>query len=206
MKLGQQPKTKYDLTGKRFERLLVLERDGTRLDANGFSRGPTYKCLCDCGNTKDKILSRSLVDGKTRSCGCLLREYQLSSNNLSNLAKGRDRSKTGESSAFNRILDIYIRSANQRDIAWLLSIEEFKTLIRQACYYCGKPPSQLKVTTGSEMLWNGIDRVDPVGNYEMSNCVSCCNRCNTGKWTDTSEEFIQWIQSVYTEMSKKGVI
>lgn len=58
-----------DLTGKRFGRLTVLRRsdkkytDGTRM----------WDCICDCG-TEGAYLVRSLINGKTRSCGCLARE------------------------------------------------------------------------------------------------------------------------------------
>lgn len=53
-----------DLTGKHFDRLLVLERadssEGKRV---------MYLCECDCGN---KIVTRaeSLRSGHTQSCGC----------------------------------------------------------------------------------------------------------------------------------------
>lgn len=57
-----------DLTGKRFGRLVILERvESNRKDK------PAWLCLCDCGN---EIVSYSdyLSSGHTRSCGCLSRE------------------------------------------------------------------------------------------------------------------------------------
>ena len=56
-----------DLSGKRFGRLTVIERDTER-------KGNVYwKCICDCGNKKS-IQGRNLRDGSTKSCGCLSRE------------------------------------------------------------------------------------------------------------------------------------
>ena len=57
-----------DLTGQVFGRLVVLKRDLTR------GRKPTkWLCRCRCGSTTS-VLSRSLLDSATKSCGCLHRE------------------------------------------------------------------------------------------------------------------------------------
>ncbi|WP_049041837.1 hypothetical protein [Clostridium sporogenes] len=54
-----------DLTGKKFERLTVLERAG--ISKNGHI---TWKCKCDCGN-ETIVDGSSLRGGNTKSCGCL---------------------------------------------------------------------------------------------------------------------------------------
>ena len=59
-----------DLTGLRFGRLLVVRR--------GLNRGRhvMWECRCDCGGGIDcEVRSSSLVSGNTRSCGCLLGEW-----------------------------------------------------------------------------------------------------------------------------------
>lgn len=53
-----------DLTGKRFGRLIVQDRDQT------INRRTRWRCLCDCGNIA-VVGSRDLVARKTQSCGCL---------------------------------------------------------------------------------------------------------------------------------------
>lgn len=53
-----------DLTGKKFNKLLVLER--VENDKKG---RVMYKCKCDCGNFKI-IRSSSIISGNTKSCGC----------------------------------------------------------------------------------------------------------------------------------------
>lgn len=64
---GHCPNT-VDLCGKRFGRLVVLERHPQP------NRKPTkYLCKCDCGKYK-MIVGSSLQYGSTRSCGCLSRD------------------------------------------------------------------------------------------------------------------------------------
>lgn len=53
-----------DLTGKRFERLLVLQR------AQNKGKEVCWLCQCDCGNQKI-VTRRDLQTGHTKSCGCL---------------------------------------------------------------------------------------------------------------------------------------
>ena len=58
-----------DLTGKRFGRLLVIERSPNK----GNSRGARWWCQCDCGNLKS-ISCKSLKTGRVISCGCYNKE------------------------------------------------------------------------------------------------------------------------------------
>lgn len=53
-----------DLTGKRFGKLVVLERIPGR-----FSGKVKWKCQCDCGAIVE-IVGCSLTGGKSKSCGC----------------------------------------------------------------------------------------------------------------------------------------
>lgn len=58
-----------DITGKRFGRLVVIERA-----ANTKKGSAKWLCLCDCG--KETIVrTSSLNNGGTKSCGCLQREH-----------------------------------------------------------------------------------------------------------------------------------
>lgn len=64
-----------DLTGRRFGRLVVLERaeDHINLADPDGRRFPRWRCQCDCGEIKI-VLGHNLKEGTTRSCGCLRRE------------------------------------------------------------------------------------------------------------------------------------
>lgn len=57
-----------DLTGQRFGRLVVIKRNGS--DGN---RNATWDCCCDCGN-KTVVSGSELRRGRTKSCGCLVKE------------------------------------------------------------------------------------------------------------------------------------
>lgn len=57
-----------DLTGQRFGRLAVIDREGS--DRWGKAR---WLCLCECGN-KVVVRARDLRSGDTQSCGCLQAE------------------------------------------------------------------------------------------------------------------------------------
>jgi hypothetical protein len=57
-----------DLTGQRFERLLVLEYAGK--SAFGVT---LWRCVCDCGHHKT-VLRSGLRNGDSKSCGCLRKE------------------------------------------------------------------------------------------------------------------------------------
>lgn len=61
-----------DLTGKRFGRLLVIERSSDYVRRDG-SKEPRWKCRCDCGNTT-AVASGNLKSGAVSSCGCLRKE------------------------------------------------------------------------------------------------------------------------------------
>lgn len=62
-----------DLTGKRFDRLLVLKR----YPENNNQNKPQWVCRCDCGN-ETIVTGSCLRSGNTKSCGCLNHEKRLS--------------------------------------------------------------------------------------------------------------------------------
>lgn len=62
-----------DLTGQRFDRLTVLER------AENSKQGRvSWRCRCMCGNVVT-VLSTNLRTGHTRSCGCLVKDFDVRS-------------------------------------------------------------------------------------------------------------------------------
>lgn len=56
-----------DLTGKRFDRWLVLGRSMRK------SRAVFWNCRCDCG-TEREVAGNHIRNGHTKSCGCLCLE------------------------------------------------------------------------------------------------------------------------------------
>ena len=54
---------RYDMTGKRYGSLVVLEPAGVK------NRDAIWKCRCDCGNFAE-VSTKKLISGNTKSCGC----------------------------------------------------------------------------------------------------------------------------------------
>jgi len=65
-------KRNQDITGMRFGKLVVLERD-YEYETLHHTNSSYWKCKCDCGKIKT-IRRASLVNGDTQSCGCLRAE------------------------------------------------------------------------------------------------------------------------------------
>lgn len=141
-----------DLTGQKFARLTVLERDGV------MGGHTAWVCRCDCGNIK-RVQSTHLISGQVRSCGCLRRE----------LAAERHTTHGKYGTRLYRIYhDMKKRCFNKTDPKypyygargiticpeWVESFEAFY---------------EWAITHGySDKL--SIDRINNDGNYEPSNC------------------------------------
>lgn len=159
-----------DETDKRYGRLLVLRRDGS--DGRGMAR---WLCRCNCGE-EVTVIGTALRYGRVQSCGCLRYAHRL--------PKG----ESGLTQLFHRTQ----RQARDRNYAWELTREQVYVLTSQPCHYCGTKPGQTIGYRHGEYTYNGIDRADNGVGYVISNCVSCCKRCNYAKGTHTVEDFIIW--------------
>jgi hypothetical protein len=93
----------------------------------------------------------------------------------------------------------YRSGAKQRDIEWNLSEEEFKSLIKENCHYCGESPSRHQSVSyrNDYELVNGIDRIDSNKGYSIDNCVPCCNTCNLMKNTLSKDVFLNKVSQIY---------
>lgn len=146
-----------DLVGKRFGRLKVIEQNGRTAD-----RHILWRCECDCG-TIVNVSSRNLTSGHARSCGCLQRDVI-----------GEMRYKHGDRDA--RLYGVWkgmkkrCENPNCKSYKWygekgVLVCEEwheyanFKEWAINSGY--DKTAEKGKCT---------IDRINPFGNYEPSNC------------------------------------
>ncbi len=91
-----------DLTGNRFDRLLVL-----CFDHKDSTRTVWWRCLCDCGNVK-VVRGYCLTGGVTRSCDCLKRE-----------AASKRLTKHGQGGTRNRKTGEWIRKPSKEFEAWV---------------------------------------------------------------------------------------
>ena len=91
----------------------------------------------------------------------------------------------------------YQKSANSRNLQFMITEDEFATIVKGQCYLCG-------IAT-SEINSNGIDRFNNSIGYIFDNCKSCCGHCNLLKRTVEYNDIIrisQIISNNYTELTK----
>jgi len=181
---------KIELSGKKFNRLLVIEETDIR-------RGGSivWKCLCDCGN-ESLVSSKHLVKFKTQSCGCL---------GLQRLDEGRitthGAAGTYEYASWKAMRARCLNENNKkfdryggRGISvcetWLNSFENFLADM-------GYAPDGMT-----------LDRIDVNGNYCKENCrwtdiytqnfnQGMCKNNTSGKTgVSWSEERQKWVASI----------
>ena len=179
---------KYNI-GHKFGKLTIIER-WTEAPLNKNYNVTFYKCKCDCGKVKT-YRSSNVTSGNTISCGCFRSEA----------CRQRERNKNHPTHGI--VLSYYKRNAKIRGLAWNLTSEKFTELITAGCEYCGRLP-ELRIFSGKEIHYNGIDRIDNNVGYESSNVVTCCSQCNWGKNKFSKHEFLDWIERVYKHSIKGG--
>lgn len=121
------------------------------------------------------------IHGLTKTCGICREDNKKQDAN-------RDKIHRNEL-ARQRVYYNYQKWAKQRNISFSIGKEIFEIIIKSPCNYCG-----ILQDSG----FNGIDRKNPKGSYEIDNCVSCCQMCNYLKGTDTIEAFTQRVQHILT--------
>lgn len=163
--------------GMRNGMLVAIENKRVKRSASG-RRYSTWLFKCDCGNEKvmcpNDVFKKRKDNPKIKgvmSCGCQTKTYQRE-------AKTRPDGEAGLSSLYAQYKT---NCANKRGYEFDLSLDQFKKLTESNCYYCGKPPLQIKKSKTSYYTYNGIDRVDNSKGYVVSNTVPSCGECNSLK-------------------------
>jgi hypothetical protein len=87
----------------------------------------------------------------------------------------------------------YKKRAEDKRLAFELSINEFKNIVSNECYYCNK---------NTDKNFIGIDRIDSHNGYITSNCVSCCELCNFMKGTLHIGVFLRRIEHILKHNNK----
>jgi hypothetical protein len=144
-----------NLLGGKFGRLTVIEKT----DRRGSSGAVFWKCLCECGKTKD-ISSSCLRTGQTKSCGCLFLDDAA--------AKGRAKRIHGMTNTrtYKSWIGMKQRCYNQNNKKYMIYggrgiyvCESWKNSFESFYKDMGEAPDGMS-----------IDRIDVNGNYEPSNC------------------------------------
>lgn len=142
--------TRIDLTGQKFERLLVISYAGK-------GKISKWLCQCDCGKTKI-VQSFYLRSGKSKSCGCIRTERLIRDFSTHGKSKTPEfRIWASMKGRCSNPLNTSYHNYGGRGIKvcdrWLHSFENFLADM-------GKKPTHK----------HSIDRINNNGNYEPSNC------------------------------------
>lgn len=78
----------------------------------------------------------------------------------------------------------------------LFEADALRLLEAEKCFYCHAPngkPDEI----GQGELKLTIDRIDPLGNYELGNVHPCCRQCNKSKHIQDLGQFVEVCTNVY---------
>lgn len=168
---------KLDLIGKRFGKLVVINRDETTEYKDRVSR---WNCLCDCG--KNKIIrARSLLDGGTKSCGCIWKKSKyedISGQYFSHIKIGAKKRNLEFDLKIKDIWDLYVK---QNKKCALSGVDILFDKVR------GK-------TTAS------LDRIDSSKGYTINNVQWVHKDINQMKSDRSIEGFRWWCQKVVNHL------
>lgn len=186
---GCENKSKKDHTGKRFGRLVALERiPKARIYPCGKPR-TEYRCLCDCGK-EVRVTTKYLSAGNIQSCGCFHKEAIASAN----------RKKPYEG-IYNRL----VATAKRRNKEISLSYEDFLKFTEQkTCTYCDDSINWTP-HTGTDGRHCGccLDRKNNNLGYTVDNCTVCCGRCNKSKLDTFSYEEWKYVGKAIKEFRER---
>lgn len=184
-----------DLTGKVFDRWVVLEMDAVK--PRGRCQPYYWVCQCKCGTIKS-IRGSALNQKGTRSCGCLAKEL---------LAQRTKKLFTKAGSAGRAVYGRYRHHAEKANRQFEISLEEFLQITSQNCAYCGASPSRINKlknsASGEIFVYNGMDRQDNSKGYTKENIVPCCLFCNWMKGRLSAEAFISKCRDVAIHQNEK---
>lgn len=146
-----------DLSGKRYGSLTVIQYVYSQTYGNCNKPVRMYLCQCDCGATKI-IAGTSLKSGHTKSCGCLILKRSV------NLAK---KHLTTHGMSGSRLYQCYYHMKRRCSHCKNWKDKGIKVCDEWKDHF--EPFMEWALSNGySDDLT--LDRIDPYGDYEPSNC------------------------------------
>lgn len=156
-----------DISGMRFGRLLAV-----RPEQKEACRITKWRCLCDCGEITF-VRAWHLKQGTVRSCGCLNREL---------LSKRPCNHGLSDSPEYNSWRKMRERCQNPNDISY----KYYGAVGVKVCERWESFQNFIKDMGFKSSPHLSLDRIDPFGNYEPSNC----------RWAD-------WVTQVHNRRANK---
>lgn len=129
--------------------------------------------------------------------------------------RGIDLEKMSQRSCIKCIIDsrdanitlVYNRvkgNAKTRNIKWELTINEFKSIAKNKCFYCDSLPPKSPGFRDRSPFYHGLDRVNNNLGYSVTNSVSCCSICNYAKHDLSMQDFKIWLTKCYNHTIING--
>jgi len=104
----------------------------------------------------------------------------------------------GRSPAFKYLWRVHHQHCLRTGRRSTLTPDEFNSLLLGNCHYCGSPPfNRTKLLHSANIAYNGIDRVDQSGQYQIGNVVSCCKHCNSMKSSRPVSDFLAQVKKIF---------
>ncbi len=183
------------LPGRKFGRLTVVREGAGKLRSDRKYRLRTMVCRCDCGSPDKEIRLETLLNGASRSCGCLRREVSAANNFATKRTHGMRKhylyaTWTGERARCGTSGNPGYRSYGGRGITFYEPWQDFPTFVRDVEAEIGPRPGG-RLPSGRPEY--SLDRRDVEGNYEPGNI----------RWADWREQALN--QRKVHELSRQVV-
>ena len=166
--------------GTSFGKLCVLSEQ-----SSGVTR--KWLCICECGHdvsiTYDDLQSVTKI--WCSACAKRVNEERLAAR------------------AIRYLHNNYTQHARHRGYRFLLTEAEFVELVTAPCSYCGitSGNTYIEPNTKEAYNYNGVDRIDPAGDYEISNVTTACRDCNFAKQQLTRDQFLALVRRVSVHLN-----
>lgn len=168
-----------DYTDQKFGMLTALEF--ARLEPNGNS---VWRFKCDCGNEIERII-RQVVQGAIKTCGC-------SRIDLLRRAATYPPAQAIQSAAYAS----HVKTASKRSISTSLSKEEYLSIAKKPCHYCGDFSMRTNPRTGETIQMNSVDRLNNEPFYNIDNAVPACFICQHMKSCYSESLFLEKVSKI----------
>ena len=92
---------------------------------------------------------------------------------------------------------VFKEKARRRNITVSISFDEYSSIVRTACWYCGE---------FTYKGYSGVDRVQNAGTYHKNNVVAYHKTCDFLKGPLSANEFLGKVKHIVREVGAKNTL